>query len=108
MRRLAQVLALVVLTTSLAWAWELPCQALSSAGTIAASAAQDQQQPPDQGPLPGACHHCGHLTAHLLGQPSDPGFALLQSVSAPFRPLTTPHPNLLSDTPLRPPAARLS
>ena len=108
MHRLAQALALLVLTMSLAWAWELPCQASSSAGTVAASAAQDQQQPPDQGPLPGACHHCGHLTAHLLGQPSDHRFASLQSVSAPFRPLTTPHPNSLGDTPLRPPAARLS
>ena len=107
MRHLAQALALLVLTMSLAWAWELPCQASSSAGTVAASAAQDQQ-PSDQGPLPGACHHCGHLTAHLLGQLSDPSFALLQNVSLPFRPLTTPHPNSLSDTPLRPPAARLS
>ena len=108
MRRLAQALALVVLTTSLAWAWELPCQAPSSAGTVAASVAQEQQQPLEQGPLPGACHHCGHLTAHLLGQPSDRRFAQLQSISVLFRPLTTPHPNSLSDTPLRPPAARLS
>lgn len=108
MRRLAQALALLVLTTSLAWAWELPCKASGSAGTVAASAAQDQQQPPDQGPLPGACHHCGHLAAHLLGQPSDHRFAPLQNTCVPFRSLTMPDPNSLTDTPLRPPAARLS
>lgn len=108
MHRLAQVLALVVLTTSLAWAWELPCQASGSAGTVAASAAPEQQQPSKQGSLPGACHHCGHLTAHLLGQPSDHRFAPLQNVSVPFGPLTAPYPNSLGDTPLRPPAARLS
>lgn len=103
MRYLAQLLTLLLLTTSLAWAWERPCTTCDAAAAPVASTAPAPEQP-GQGLLP-SYHHCSHLSAHLLGQP--PGYFLTpwQGAAAPSAPSPALALYSLSDTPLRPPAA---
>lgn len=106
MRCLTHTLALLVLTASLVWAWELPCEAMDAAETIPASTAPEQS--PDAKLLVHGCQHCGHLTAHLLGQPANYGPATIPALALSFEPPRVPPLHSLTDTLLRPPATRLS
>lgn len=106
MRYLIATLALLVFSTSLVWAWELPCQGANAGQTVPAGTASESS--PEQDLLPSGCLHGGHLTSHLLGQLIESEMAPVPAITISFEPPRVPALPALTDTPLRPPATRWS